>query len=298
MDKPKPRTLDAVAAFRDHPDAIVEAGELVEMRFPAGGRMSLRAGKLFHLLIQFAGVQIADPVQHKVTLAALNETFHLTTDELIELVEELHTTTLRMHLTDAKGRKYTKSGPVLADVEREDDDETQAELRYEFSPTMRKVIANSTHWAVVSRRAVLAFESRYALRLYTLLSLRAGLRKVSEPVTLEDLRELLGVPAGKLRRWQDLKMWALEPAMAEVNHITGLIAAYIPIKRGRRIVGITLSWGTKAGNELVEAAKELERPKVGRKARRTGTTETLGTPEELERIELADALTAVRLIDE
>jgi len=297
MNKPKPRTLDAVASFRDHPDAIVEAGELVEMRFPAGGRMSLRAGKLFHLLIQFAGVKIADPVQHKVTLAALNETFHLTTDELIELVEELHTTTLRMHLTDPKGRKYTKSGPVLADVEREDDTETQAELRYEFSPTMRKVIANSTHWAVVSRRAVLAFESRYALRLYTLLSLRAGLRKVSEPVTLEDLRELLGVPAGKLRRWQDLKTWALEPAMAEVNHITGLIAAYMPIKRGRRIVGITLSWGTKAGDDLVEAAKELERPKVGRKARRAGTTETLVTPEKRERIELADALAESGVID-
>lgn len=297
MSKPKHRTLDAVASFRDHPDAIVAAGELVEMRFPSGGRMSLRAGKLFHLLIQFAGVHIADPIQHKVTLAALNETFHLTTDELIELVEELHTTTLRMQLTDPKGRKYTKSGPVLADVERDDDTETQAELRYEFSPTMRKVIANSTHWAVVSRRAVLAFESRYALRLYTLLSLRAGLRKVSEPVTLEDLRELLGVPAGKLRRWQDLKTWALEPAMAEVNHLTGLIAAYAPIKRGRRIVGITLSWGTKAGDDLVAAAKELERPKVGRKARRTGTTETLMKPEELERIELADALAVIGVID-
>jgi hypothetical protein len=110
-----------------------------------------------------------------------------------ELIDELHTTTLRLKLTDAKGRRYTKSGPLLSDVEREDDDQAQAELGFEFSPAMRRVIANSTHWAVISRRAVMAFESRYALRLYTVLSLRAGLRKAAEEFTVEDLSSTLYV---------------------------------------------------------------------------------------------------------
>ncbi len=297
MSENKARTLNAIAAHKDNPDAIVQAGEVVEMRFPAGGSMSLRAGKLFHLLIQFAGAKITDEGHHKVTLAALNETFHITALELMELVDELHTTTLRMHLTDAKGRRYQKSGPILADAEQEDEEETQAELRYEFSPTMRKVIANSTHWAVVSRRAVLAFESRYALRLYTLLSLKIGLRKVSEPISVEDLRELLGVPAGKLKRWQDLRRKALEPALSEINHLTGIIAAYVPIKRGRRIAGITLTWGTKAGPQLAAAIKEIDRPKVGRKARREGKVELLETSEGQERIDLADALASAGNID-
>jgi hypothetical protein len=65
-----------------------------------------------------------------------------------------------------RGRPYTKSGPILSDVEREPDDLDGAEVRFEFSPAMRQVIANSTHWAAVSRRAVMAFESRYSLRLY------------------------------------------------------------------------------------------------------------------------------------
>lgn len=260
--------------------------------------MSLRAAKLFHLLIHFAGVRIADPIQHKITLATLNETFHITTEEIEELVEELHTTTLKMKLTDTKGRRFVKSGPILSDAEREEEPDAQAELRYEFSPTLRKVIANSTHWAVVSRRAVLAFESRYALRLYTLLSLRAGLRKVSEPIALEDLRELLGVPTGKLRRWQDIKRKAIEPAMAEVNHLTGLIAAYSPIKQGRKVTGIRLTWGTKGGDDLINAIKELDRPKVGRKARRDGTVEACPAHEDLERLALADALAGARVIDE
>ena len=297
MSKPPPRTLDAISSFSDDPDAIVQAGEVVEMRFPSGGRMSLRGGKLFHLLIQIAGVKIIDGTQHRVPIAALNEAFHVSANEMEELIDELHTTTLKLKLTDAKGRRYTKSGPLLSDVEREDDDQAQAELRFEFSSAMRKVIANSTHWAVISRRAVMAFESRYALRLYTILSLRAGLRKASEEFTVEDLRELLGVPSGKLKRWQDLKTWAIEPAISEVNHLSGLKVAYRPLKRGRRIVGISLAWGVKAGTERVEAIKELDRPKVGRTARRKGTVEEVMASDDRDRATLAEALAAAPLID-
>ena len=289
MPDPRPRTTDAIKSYRSHPDAIVQAGEVVEMRFPSGGRMSLRGGKLFHLLIQMAGVRITDAVQHKVTLAALNETFHCSVPELEELVEELHTTTLRLHLTDNTGRRFTKSGPLLSDVEREDDDQTQAELRFEFSPAMRKAISNSTHWAVISRRAVMSFESRYALRLYTLLCLRSGLRKVSEEFSLDDLREIMGVPEGKLARWQDLKTWAIEPAVAEVSHLSGIHVTYAPLRRGRRIIGINLAWGVKDEAGRVEAMKELDRPKVGRKARRSGTVETI---EDVERAQLAEDLAA------
>ena len=292
-----PRTLDAISSFSDDPDAIVQAGEVVEMRFPSGGRMSLRGGKLFHLLIQIAGVKITDEAQHRIPIAALNEAFHVSASEMEELIDELHTTTLKLKLTDAKGRRYTKSGPLLSDVEREDEAQAQAELRFEFSPAMRRVIANSTHWAVISRRAVMAFESRYALRLYTILSLRAGLRKASEEFTVDDLRELLGVPSGKLKRWQDLKTWAIEPAIDEVNHLSGLKVAYRPLKRGRRIVGISLAWGVKAGPEKVEAIKELDRPKVGRIARRKGTVEHVMASDDRDRARLAEALATVTVID-
>ena len=266
------------------------------MRFPAGGRMSLRGAKLFHLLVQSAGVDVTEQKTHRITLAALNETFHLAVPELIELIDELHTTTLKLKLTDSKGRSYTKSGPILSDVEREDEDQQQAEVRFEFSPALRKAISNSTHWAVISKRAVLAFESRYALRLYTVLSLRAGLRKTSEDFTIDELREVLGVPTGKLKDWKNLRMRAVDPAMAEINHLAGFHAGYVPIKRGRKVVGVTLTWGQKDQAARVEAMKELDRPKVGRKERREGRVERLmeeqANREGLQREELATALTA------
>jgi len=256
-------------------DAIVAAGELVDLRFVSGDALSLRAAKLFCLLIHEAGVAAADQVQHRIPYSVLNETFHKSRDELAEAVMELHSTVVSVRLVSRQGRPYTKSGPILSDVEREPDSLDDAEIRFEFSPAMRRVIADSTHWAAVSRRAVLSFESRYSLRLYLFLSLRANLRKTAEELSLDDLRAMLGVPARKLVSWQHLRARALDPAIAEINHLAGFHAAYMPLKQGRRVVGVRLAWGLKDHVGLVEAQRELDRPRIGRTARRAGLVETI-----------------------
>src|SRR6056297_1119955 len=279
-------TLDAVRMNRADADAIVAAGELVELRFVSGSTLSLRAAKLFCLLIQEAGVAVSDQVQHRVPYSVLNETFHRSRDELAEAIAELHSTVVSVKLVSRQGRAYTKSGPILSDVEREPDSLDDAEISFEFSPALRRIIADSTHWAAVSRRAVLSFESRYSLRLYLWLALRANLRKTSEEIALDDLRELLGVPSHALPRWQDVKRRALDPAVAEINQLAGFRAEYQPVKHGRRVAGVRLAWGLKARDELVEAQRELERPRVGRKARRAGLVETIAQ----ERHRLAESL--------
>ena len=287
MTKPgKTTTLDALRIHRGNPDAIVAAGELVDMRFRYGNALSLRAGKLLCLLIQEAGIKVVEDHQHRLPYSVINETFHRSRDELVEAIEELHSTTVSVELMDPKGRRYTKSGPILSDVEREADELVGAEIRFTFSTPLRRVIANSTHWAAVSPRAVLAFDSKDALGLALVLSLRAGLRKTSEEIELDDLRNLLGLEPEKLARWQDLRRFALDPAIAEISHLAGFRAGYIPIKRGRRITGVRLTWGLKAGDELVEAMKELERPRTGRTARRQGNVETIAQ----ERQRIADSL--------
>jgi hypothetical protein len=288
------KTLDAIRSHASNPDAIVEAGEVVDMRFPAGTTLSLRAAKLFHLLVQAAGVTVADAKQHRMTFASLNETFRISISDLESLIDELHSTILKLHLTDSTGRAYVKSGPILSDVEREDETLAQAELRFEFSPALRRAIENSTHWAVISRKAVLAFESKYTLRLYTVLSLRTGLRKASEDFLLDDLRSLLGAPPG-YERWSNLQQKILQPALAEINQLAGFMVGYTPLRHGRKIVGIRLTWGVKDGTARVEALKELEASKVGRKARREGQVEYVAQAERVERQEISLALS--KLLD-
>lgn len=289
----KTTVLDAVRMNRADPDAIIAAGELVEMRFRHGNALSLRAGKLFCLLIQEAGIDVAEDRQHRVPYSVLNETFHKSREELVDAVEELHSTTVAVRLTDARGRKFTKSGPILSDVEREDEELSGAEIRFSFSPTLRRVIANSTHWAAISRRAVLAFEGKYALRFYLFLSLRAGLRKMSEEIELEDLRAILGIPPDRLARWPDFRRYALDPALSEINHLAGFQAGYTPRKRGRRTVSITLTWGLKDPYALAEAHKELDRPRTGRTERRKGTVEAITQ----ERQRIADDLASAPFLE-
>lgn len=285
-----PKTLDAIRAYAATPDAIVEAGEMVDMRFKNGETLSLRAAKLFHLLIQAAGVSITEATQHKMTFASLNETFHVSMDELEELIDELHTTVLKLRLTDEVGHPYTKSGPILSDMERECEGTQQPELRFEFSPVLRRAIQNSNHWAVVSRKAVLAFESKYTLRLYTLLSLRAGLKKTSEDFLLEHFREVLGIAEDKYPRWNNFRQFVLSPALAELNQLAGFKVGYRPLRNGRKIVGVRLTWGIKTAAERVAALKELEASRVGRKARRSGQVEFLAAAERIARQEIVLAL--------
>jgi hypothetical protein len=279
-------TLDAIKMKRADADTIVAAGEVVDLRFVSGGSLSLRAAKLFCLLIQEAGIAIADQAQHRIPYSVLNDTFHKSRDELAEAVMELHSTVVSVKLVSRRGRPFTKSGPIISDVEREPDSLDDAEIRFEFSATIRRVIADSTHWAAVSRRAVLAFESRYSLRLYLHISLRVNRRQVSEDVSLEDLREILGIAQNILPRWQDVKRRALDPAIAEISHLAGFTAMYTPLKRGRRVVGVRLAWGHKAARDLIETQKELDRPRVGRTARRDGVVETIAQ----ERHMLAESL--------
>ena len=151
---------------------------------------------------------------------------------------------------------------------------------------MRRVIADSTHWAAVSRRAVLSFESKYSLRLYLYIGLRVNRRQTSEDISLEDLREILGVTDGTFRRWQDLRRFAIDRAVAEINQLAGFTVAYEPTKRGRRVTGVRLAWGRKATPDLVETQRELDRPRVGRTARRDGLVETIAQ----ERHRLAESL--------
>jgi len=287
-----PKTTDALRTFAGNADVIVQAGEVADMRFQRGQSLSLRAAKLFLLLVQEAGVGVVDDRQHRISYAVLNETFHRGKDELLDAILELHGTTISVRVADAGNRPFTRTGSILADVEREDEGLAGAEVRFEFSKAMREVIRNSTHWAAISRRAVMAFDSKYALRLYLVLALRAGLRKTSEEFSLEDFRALVGVDAGTLDRWQDIKRRVLEPARAEINHLAGFRMEFAPIKQGRRVVGVKLMWGQKDSAERIEAFKELERPRVGRKVRREGKVEALTEQQAVIRANLAEALAA------
>ena len=274
MAKPPTRTLNVIRAAGDRDDEVIVAGEVAEIHFPKGGSLSLLASKLFVQLLDFAGANVAEDRAHRATMRSLNWS-HRELDELEDAIRELHATTVELTVNTRNGRRR-RSGVVLADAERPEDATTgQGEIEWKFSDTFRSVIANSRHWAAISARAVLAMESKYSPWLYQLAALHAGRERVSEDWDLADLRERLGASAKSLRRWQEFKVAVLDPACAEINHLTGIGIAWEPIKYGRKVVGIRLSTWRKSGAELAAADAELGQHSAGRKARREGLVERI-----------------------
>ena len=269
------KTIQVITDRATRPDDLIAPGEVLDLKFRDGAKtLTLRASKLLHLLVDAAGPDACADKAHSIPIERLNS-FHVSREEFVETCRELFGTTVRMEIDTKRGRAE-KIGPLLSDVERDLDDGDGSEVRFQLSPVLRLVLARSNHWAALSRRAVMAFESRYALRLYEVIAIRAGLSsKSTETFDLDDLRSRLGVPPRKLTRWQDVKRKALEPAIAEVNQLSGFHVSYVPVKRGRSVTGVRLTWAVHGVQGRVAVARELEASRVGRKARREGTVEAV-----------------------
>ena len=265
-------TLDVITAAAEKGREVIVAGEVADIRFPKGGGLSLLAAKLFVQLLERAGADVVSDREHRTSLESLNWA-HRDLQNIEDAVDELHGTRVSLTVETPRGRRRL-SGPILAHVERPAEGYA-GELLWEFSKTFRAVVKRSHHWAAISARAVLAMECKYSPWLYQICALHAGRERVSHEWELDDLRERLGASAPSLRRWIAFRQRVLEPAVAEINHLTGIGIAWEPIKRGRSVVGIRLFTWQKAQDELDAASVELDQPRVGRSARRDNLTERI-----------------------
>ena len=84
----------------------------------------------------------------------------------------------------------------------------------------------------------------------------------------------VGVPLGKLTSFGNLNQFAIKPAVREINALASFGVTVMPIKNGRKVISVKVGWWQKTVDELETAFSELQRPKVGRKARILGTVET------------------------
>lgn len=237
---------------------------------------SLRALKLMHLMIGTAGGRMADDIQHKIRLSDIRKIdgmAHHDRESLKPLFIELQTTVISYDEPDKE--RWTVGGLL---------DEAQIDYRHEvsgdllvswfFGRTFRRLAEESCHWAIIDRQTVFALSSKYSVLLFQHISSLVNLDHVqSKTFNMWEVRELLGVPEGKLKRWNDVNNFALKPAIAEINQTSRLTLTATPNKIGRTVASVTITWEEKPQEAKRDAKRELDRPKVGRKARREGSVE-------------------------
>lgn len=262
------------------PDESAKAGEMLDARYTANALRnppSLQALKLQDMLMKNAGGRIAEDIWHSMLLAAFQKVQgfrNLTHEDVVRLFEELRGVTMR-HVNYEEG--HTAIYGMIA-VGRVDMDEGNGKLRYQFDAEFRKVIEKSDLYAVLDYRAGLAMSSRYAHRLHEMISFRAGREKQVERFTVEDLRARLGVQTGKLKRWPDFKVKALDRAIEEVNQSSRFVVSYRVTKRERRATSeIELAWKVKPDQAATK--REQQAHSVARKGRLAEAKERIAFPE-------------------
>ena len=267
-----------IAADRTHDDTKTvlpaEVARGVYIENPPGAE----ALKLMHLLIGKAGGRMADDVRHELRLADIKK---------IDGMRNHSRATLRKLFIELTGAVI-----VFDDTEAQCEliggflDRAKLDYRHEvsddllvawwFGGAFREMAEKSCHWAILDRQTVFALSSKYSILLFQHVASLLNLDHVtSKTFTVPELRAVLGVPDGKLAQFGHFNSRALTPAIAEINQTSRLILTATPNKIGRTIASVTIAWEEKPLEGKREAKAELDRPKVGRKARRDGTAETV-----------------------
>ena len=234
--------------------------------------------KLMHLLIAKAGGRMAEDVRHELRLADIKE---------IEGMRNHTRTSLRKLFVELAGAVI-----VFDDTEAQCEiiggflDRARLDYRHEISDDLlvawwfggafREMAEKSCHWAILDRQTVFALSSKYSILLFQHIASLVNLNHItSKTFRVDELRSVLGVPEGKIKRFANLRKDVIQPAIDEINQLSRLTLTATPNKVGRTVASVTLSWQEKPFDQKKAAKKELDSSKIGRKVRREGAVETV-----------------------
>ena len=236
---------------------------------------SLRALKLMHLMIGKAAGRMADDVLHDMRLSdirSIEGMAHHDQKSLKPLFAELRSATI---IHDRPERSSWTIGGLLdeATVDYRHELTGDVLISWSFGRTFRRMAQESNHWAILDRQAVFYLGSKYSVLLFQHIASLQNLKHVtSKRFTVPELRAVFGVPEGKVKRFANLKKDVLEPAIKDINSdLTRLHLMVTYHKIGRAVAEVEIAWEVK--KDLTKVRAELDRPKVGRKARQEGTAE-------------------------
>jgi plasmid replication initiation protein len=125
----------------------------------------------------------------------------------------------------------------------------------------------------------MAFMSKYAVSLYENVAQLVNLdRKFTHVYTLDEFRDLLGVQPGRYKTFGELNKHVIKPAVDEINALASFSMNVLPVKQGKRVAEIRIGWWQKDASALRAAWEETQRTRVGRRARISGTVESVAAP--------------------
>jgi len=264
--------MSITLAQRTNHNGFPKAGELIEITGAHALGATDRA--IVNLLYQHAHDtgRLGEPdAEWEVPLGALRPSRHESNDRVRDCLERLMRVVVQVPLPDAKtGEPRIILTPLFEFFDLSAYEwKPNATVRFGVPKKLRPVLVASQRWGRIKAEVVCSMTSKYAMALYELVQLRAGLDRCVEQFSIERFRDLLGVPPGKLTRGPDFERRVIGPALVEVNGLSDMeVSVELQRKHPRApVTGVVLAWWRKTGEDFRSAMQERNRSKVGRMAR-------------------------------
>lgn len=134
-------------------------------------------------------------------------------------------------------------------------------LWFEVPALLGEVIRRPYRFSRLRVHFMLGLSGKYAVTMYMMLESVANLQTPVLDVELSQLREWLQVPYGRMQRWIDIKRFAIEPALKQINdnpQAAGFTVKMEEMKESRSVVRLRFIV-TKTAERL--NSDETSRPK-------------------------------------
>jgi hypothetical protein len=196
-----------------------------------------------------------------------------------EMVEEAIIALMRTIITIKKPDGKTQRVQFLGGNDLDAADRHAGVLTYSFDKRLVEILKDSTIWGKIALPILMALTSKYAVSLYEHVTQWTGLaHKTFQDYSLDEFRELLGIEAGKYPAFGALNKHVIKPATLEINALAPFNITILPVKSGKKVTRIRISWWNKNHEEMAAAWQEVNRSKVGRRARISGQTDYVHEP--------------------
>jgi plasmid replication initiation protein len=264
------RTLD----LTPQPGEMLKPKELMEIR--GTGPLTLQDRRVFNSLVRHAwGADLGKPGKwFEIPTGELRDD----TDRnkrLQDTIERLMQTIVVVVEEDEQGNPIKEYRTALLSSNSLDIAVNRGVFRYRFTEELVNLLKDSTIFAKLDLEVMRSFRSKYAFSLYEAIARRVRMKAFMEELSVDDLRDLLGVEAGKLTNYRNLNLRAIQPAVEEVNAISPFAVTIVPKKKGKKVVSFLMGWNAKSEDALREAYAEMQRHSTGRGARMADSVDIL-----------------------
>jgi hypothetical protein len=269
---------------RTNPVGFPKAGELIEIT--GAHELEAQDRTVLNLLYQHAhdsGRLGEVGAEWELPMAALRPSRHESNDRLRDTLDRLMRVVVTVPFFSAKDGEPRLVKTHLFDFFdlSANEQATNATVRFGLPKRLQPVLARSSRWGRIKAETVCAMTSKYAIALYEMIQLRAGMDRCVEIFPVARFRDLMGVPPGKLLRGPDFLRYCVEPAVLEVNGLSDMtVRAELTRAHARApITAVTLAWWRKESDAYRATLHELQQPKLGRRARLQGTARSVSKGE-------------------